>query len=83
MNTPTKPQTMPERNFGYAIVMSVRDMGRDRYLNLSVVMGARPDEGKFVTWTYNHANGGFEEGHYFSGAGAECRARMDYRKRLS
>ena len=56
---------IPEKNVSFKIVESKRSKENNF---ISVVLGQLVDqsESKFVTWIFNHQDGGFHWGHYFS-----------------
>jgi hypothetical protein len=54
---------IPKKNVRFKIVESKRSKKSDF---ISVVLGQLVDESEFVTWLFNHQDGGFFWGHYFS-----------------
>ena len=57
---------VPTTNVGYKIIESKRSKDLGGFSSpTSIVLGHRENDNQYVTWVFNHRDGGFHWGHYF------------------
>jgi len=62
-------QEIPEFNAGFKIIESKRVLIVDGTIPEtphSIVLAYSENDSKYVTWLFNHRDGGFHWGHYFT-----------------